>query len=155
MVAKVFQNVTDIIDNYSGLSRKVLQYAVTTKELNEACKQPGFTDDIWDKHFSEFLDTENFLRIGHLKEEMDYPSYLEFQTKWAPKSYWECSFKRISEVDNVVILELEERVQFDDFKNSVNTVSIYEFNEAGKVTHLDLYLQQAPQSPDDIPDNYK
>ncbi len=155
MVSKVFKDVSDIINDYTGLSRKVLDYNVVTKDMNHKCKQPGFKDEMWDEHFAQFFDKPNFLRVGHLKEEFDYPTYLEFQTKWAPMSDWECSFKRISEVGNVVYLELEERATFNGETNVVNTISVYEFNETGKVYRLDLYLQQTPQSDDQIPDAYK
>ena len=155
MVAKTFIDVAEIINDYIGLARKVLDYNVVTKEMNYKCKQPGFNDEMWDQHFAQFFDTENFLRVGHLKEEFDYPTYLQFQTKWAPMSDWECSFKRISEIDNVVFLELEERVTFAGSTNVVNTLSVYEFNDTGKVYRLDLYLQQTPQSEDEIPDAYK
>ncbi len=155
MVAKVYKDVSDIINDYTGLSRKVLDYNVVTKEMNELCKQSAFSDEAWDEHFSQFFDTENFQRIGHLKEVMDYPTYLRFQTQWAPISSWECSFKRITELDNVVVLELEERATFSGMTNVVNTVSIYEFNDTGKVYRLDVYLQQAPQSADDIPKGYE
>ncbi len=154
MVAKVYKDVSEIIDNYSGLARKILDYSVMTKTLNAACKQPGFDDSSWDEHFSGVFDTENFQRVGHLKEVMDYPTHLRFQTQWAPKSNWDSSFKRITEADNVVILELEERATHGGVTNVVNTVSVYEFNETGKVYRLDVYLQQAPQSADDVPEGY-
>ena len=37
------------------------------------------------------------------------PNYVTFLTKWATSSRWECSFKRITEKQGVVFLELEER----------------------------------------------
>jgi hypothetical protein len=155
MVAKVFKNVSQIIENYSGLSRKVLDYSVTVKGLADECKQPGFQNERWDQLFSEFFDTKNFQRIGHLKEVMGYPAYIEFQTKWAPISQWECSFKRITEKDNVVFLELEERATVQGHTNVVNTLSVYEFNESGKIRYIDVYLQQTPQTSEVVPDAYK
>ena len=155
MVAKVFKNVSEIIDDYSGLSRKVLDYSVTVKGLADECKQPGFQNEKWDELFDQFFDKENFQRIGHLKEVMDYPAYIEFQTKWAPHSDWECSFKRITEQDNVVILELEERITVGGETNAVNTISVYEFNDTGKFRHIDIYLQQTPQASEVIPEAYK
>lgn len=155
MASKVFKPVAEIIDNYSGLARKVLDYSVTVKGLADECKQPGFKNEKWDELFSEFFDKENFLRIGHLKEEMDYPAYVEFQTKWAPVSDWECSFKRITEEDNVVFLELEERATVQGYTNVVNTLSVYEFNSEGKFRHIDVYLQQLPQQSEEIPEAYK
>ena len=34
------------------------------------------------------------------------------------------------------------------FSNSVNSVSVYEFNAAGKITHVDVYLQMALPDPE-------
>ncbi len=155
MVAKVFKSVSDVIDNYSGLSRKVLEYSLTVKDLADKCKHPDFDHQLWDDLFSQYFAKDNFLRVGHLKEEMDYPTYIKFQTKWAPISEWECSFKRISQVDNVVFMELEERASVQGFTNIVNTISVYEFNDEEKIQFLDVYLQQTPLPTDDIPDAYK
>jgi len=155
MVAKVFSDVAEIIDNYSGLSRTVLDYSVTVKGLADECKQPSFQNEKWNELFEQYFDKDNFQRIGHLKEVMDYPTYIEFQTKWAPYSDWECSFKRITEQDNVVILELEERITVGGETNAVNTISVYEFNDSGKFQHIDIYLQQAPQASEEIPEAYK
>lgn len=155
MVAKVFKPVSEIIDNYSGLARKVLDYSVTVKGLADECKKPGFQNEKWDELFTQFFDKENFLRVGHLKEEMDYETYIEFQTKWAPMSHWECSFKRLTEQDNVVFLELEERATVQGYTNVVNTLSVYEFNDAGKIKFIDVYLQQLPQPTEEVPEAYK
>ena len=48
------------------------------------------------------------------------------------------------EHDKVVILELEERSRVGEHTSTVNSVSIYEFNAAGKLRHLDIYLQMPP-----------
>ena len=155
MVSKVFKDVSEIIGDYSGLSRKVLAFAVSMKRLSDACKKPEFENQTWDRIFSEIFDTENFRRVGHLKEEMDYPAYIKFQTKWAPQADWECSFKRITEQGNVVIMELEERATVAGYTDVVNTVSVYEFNESGKLRYLDIYLQQTPPDPETVPEPYK
>ena len=48
----------------------------------------------------------------------------------------------------MVFLELEERSRIGDFSNSVNSVSVYEFDSGGKITHIDVYLQMALPDPD-------
>ena len=40
-----------------------------------------------------------------------------------------------------MFLELEERSEIGDFTNAVNSLSVYEFDDAGKLRHLDVYLQ--------------
>jgi hypothetical protein len=41
----------------------------------------------------------------------------------------------------VVFLELEERCGAGEGAAAVNSVSVYEFDVAGKIRHLDIYLQ--------------
>ena len=52
-----------------------------------------------------------------------------------------CSFKRVTETDGMVFLELEERSTVGDFHCVVNSLSVFEFTAADKIRHIDLYLQ--------------
>lgn len=135
-------DVDAIIDDYTGRSHTVLRYSQTVKQLVDAAKQPGFTADSW-APLAELVDTGAFERVGNFKEIMNWTEYLGFMTNWAPSAEWEGSFKRISEVDGVVFLELEERSQVGDFSSVVNSLSVYEFTDDGKIRHIDLYLQMA------------
>lgn len=141
------RDVGDIIGDYSGLSRKVLDYSQITGRLVGEAKKTGFTVDSW-APLAELIDTENFVRVGNFKEVMNWHEYVTFLTNWASNSEWECSFKRITESGNVVFLELEERSTIGPFSNSVNSMSVYEFNKAGRITHVDVYLQMALPDPD-------
>lgn len=138
------RNVEDVIGDYSGLSRAVLDYAQLTKRLSDEAKQPDFAG--WSP-LAELVDTDSFVRVGNFKEVMNWTEYVGFLSNWAPASEWECSFKRITETDGIVFLELEERSRMGDFSNSVNSASIYEFNAAGKITRIDLYLQMELPDP--------
>ncbi|MEO3760127.1 hypothetical protein ABGB19_17825 [Mycobacterium sp. B14F4] len=141
------RDVEDVIGEYAGLSRAVLDYCMTTKRLVDAAKRPGFSVDSWTP-LGDLIDTEGFVRVGNFKEVMDWGSYVEFLTNWATASDWECSFRRVTEADNVVFLELEERSRVGDFANSVHSMSVYEFNDAGKIARIDVYLQMALPSAD-------
>ena len=79
---------------------------------------------------------------------MNWQEYVAFLTGWASSSEWDCSFKRVTESGNTVFLELEERSRIGDFSNSVNSASIYEFNDAGKITRIGVYLQMALPDPE-------
>jgi hypothetical protein len=136
----VLRSVEDVVEQYSGLSRKVLDYSRVMKTLVDRAKQPGFSADDW-APLAEMVDTAAFERVGNFKEVMDWQQYVEFLTGWAKTSDWECSFRRITEAPNLVLLELEERSRVGDFKSVVNSVSVYEFNAAGLLVHLDIYLQ--------------
>jgi hypothetical protein len=129
------------------LSQTVLDYSQLMKRLVDEAKQPGFTAESW-APLAELIDTQNFVRVGNFKEVMNWPQYVTFLTNWAMSSEWDSSFKRVTEVGNVVFLELEERSRIGDFSNSVNSASVYEFDDAGKITRIDVYLQMALPDPD-------
>lgn len=145
---KTFKDVDEVIADYNGLSRKILDYCQIIKRMiDTTAKQPGFSNESW-APLAELVDVENFQRIGNFKEEMNWQGYLDFLTGWASTSDWECSFKRITEYDNVVFLELEERSKMGEFETVVNSFSVYEFNDAGKIQHIDVYLQMAMPDPE-------
>ncbi len=136
----MLRDISDVIDDYTGRSRTVLEYGLTTKRLVDAAKQPGFSVDSWGP-LAELVATEDFTRVGAFKEVMDWSAYVDFLTKWATSSEWECSLRRITETPEVVFLELEERSRIGEFANVVNSLSVYEFDDSGKIGRIDLYLQ--------------
>lgn len=143
MVDKVFTPIDEAAGRHSGLSRKVLDYSVTMKRLVDEAKQPGFSEASW-APLAAFVDTRAFERVGNFLEVMSWDQYVAFLTRWAIGSEWEGSFKRITEHDNTVLLELEERSRVGEHTSVINSTSVYEFNDAGKLRHLDIYLQMAP-----------
>ena len=136
----VLQDVNDVIGNYTGLSREVLEYSRIMKRMVGSAGQPGFSVASW-APLAELIAIEEFERVGNFKEVMNWQDYVSFLTNWAVSSDWECSFRRVTEAENVVFLELEERSRMGDFSSVVNSVSVYEFNSAGKIRHIDIYLQ--------------
>jgi len=138
----VLRDVGEVVDDYSGLSRKVLDYSLIMKRLVDRAKEPGFSVESW-APLAELVAVDGFERVGNFKEVMDWDQYVSFLTSWAPSADWKCSFKRITEAPNLVFLELEERSTVGDISSAINSVSVYEFNGAGKVRHLDIYLQMA------------
>jgi len=137
------KEVEDVIDGYNGVSRKVLDYSLIMKRMVDDAKQPGFCLESWQplNELAALVDVDGFERVGNFKEVMNWQEYTNFLINWAPTADWECSFKRITERGNVVILELEERTAAESYSSVVNSLSVYEFNEAGKIEHLDIYLQ--------------
>jgi hypothetical protein len=147
MVDKVFTEVGEIVGGCSGLSRKVLDYSLVMKRLVDEAKRPGFSVDSW-APLTEMVAVDDFERVGNFKEVMRWPEYVGFLTKWAAGADWECSFRRITEHDRVVWLELEERSRVGGHVSVVNSMSVYEFDAAGKLRRLDIYLQAEPIDPD-------
>lgn len=134
------RDISDVIDDHVGRSRSVLEYGLVTKSLLDEAKKPGFSVDSW-APLAELVETGEFKRVGAFKEVMDWSAYVDFLTNWATSSEWECSLRRITETPCAVFLELEERSRIGEFSNVVNSLSVYEFSAAGKIRHLDLYLQ--------------
>jgi hypothetical protein len=139
--------VADVIDSHAGRARTVLQYSLITKRLVDEAKKPGFSVDSW-APLAELLAIDEFERVGAFKEVMAWSDYVNFLTNWAMSSEWECSFKRITESDGRVFLELEERSRVGDFSSVVNSVSVYEFTDDGRIRHIDIYLQMEPLQPE-------
>lgn len=137
---KVFKPVSEVLPEYSGLCRTVLEYSQITARMVSRAKEPGFSAASW-QPLAELVDTAKFERVGNFKEVMDWESYVAFLTGWAPTAEWDCSFKRITEHDGTVFLELEERSRIGDYQNAVNSLSVYEFTAEGKIHHIDVYLQ--------------
>lgn len=139
-------NVDDVIDQYTGHSHTVLRYAQTTKRLADGAKRPDASVDDW-APLAELVDVDEFERVGNFKEVMHWPDYVTFLTNWAATAQWEASFKRITEVDGRVFLELEERSTVGAYQSVVNSLSVYDFTPAGRIRHIDLYLQMELPDP--------
>ena len=140
-------DVRDVIDSYTGRARTVLEYSIVVKRLVDEAKRPGFTVDSW-APLGELVAVEKFERVGPFKDVMQWPDYVGFLTNWATSSEWECSFKRITETEDLVFLELEERSTVNDYTSSVNSISVYDFDDTGKITHVDVYLQMVLPNTD-------
>jgi hypothetical protein len=136
------KQISEVLGSYTGLSRKVLEYSLIVKRLVDSAKQPGFSAQSW-APLAQLVSVDEFERVGNFKEVMDWNGYVAFLTNWATSSDWDCSFKRVTEKANLVFLELEERSTTGGYSSVVNSVSVYEFNSAGKIRHVDIYLQMA------------
>lgn len=139
-------DLNDLVERHHGRCRAVLQYARTTKEIVDSAKRAGFGADSWGP-LRELTAVDEFVRVGNFKEVMGWNDYVAFLTNWAPNADWDCSFKRVTEHGDVVFLELEERSTVGDFHSVVNSMSVYEFTDAGKIRRIDVYLQMALPSP--------
>ena len=133
------QAIDDVIGATSGLSRDVLGFCTLMRDLVVEAKRPDFTPDRLDA-LADLVAVDDFERVGPFKDAMTWPQYAAFLAAWMPTADWDCSFKRITETGNLVFLELEERLGGDS-ASAVNSASVYEFDDAGKLRHLDVYLQ--------------
>lgn len=129
--------------DYSGLSRKVLQYSESFTHVVDKLKQGTLTDADW-APFEEVVDTANYSRLGVFSgaqaEAFGWPTYRDVITQYGALTDWEGTLRGITETDKRVILELEERNTSNGVMDVSNTVTIYDFNDAGKIIHLDVYV---------------
>lgn len=133
-------DIDRVIAHYDGAPRRVLEYGQTVQRLVAAAKEPGFSLDSW-APLAELVAVEDFVRVGNFKEVMNWQEYTSFLTNWAASAQWDCSFKRLTEANNVVFLELEERSRVGEFHSVVNSMSVYEFTEDLRIRRIDVYLQ--------------
>jgi hypothetical protein len=123
------------------LAREVLHYGDVMERTVVAAKEPGFTDAGWDE-LAALMDTAKFQRVGNDKAVMGWEVYRGLLTGWATRTDFWSQFRRISEVGNVVFLELtEHNTPRGGAESVVNSMSVYEYDDAGKLVHLDIYLQ--------------
>lgn len=130
-------------NDFTGLSRKVIQYSEAFSELVQKAKARGLTDADWGP-IEELVDVDGFERLGVFLmpqgEVLDWPTYKGYVSKYSANTTWEGTLRRITETAGRVILELEERNARDGVVDVSNTVTIYEFTDAGKLRHLDVYV---------------
>lgn len=125
-------------ENTGPLARKVLDYTQTVKRLVSAPEAP--TD--W-APLAEFVTVDEFERVGTFLEVQNWQQYTEMLTQWASASEgFETSVRRVSELARLVYYEIEERHTRGGNVHVVNSMTVFEFNEDGKILHINVYLQQ-------------
>jgi hypothetical protein len=128
---------------YQGLSRKVLQYCESFQKIAAKLRQQQSADAEW-AGIEELVDTANFRREGvflkQVVELTDWQQYKELVSQYGGKTSWEGTLRRITEVPGLVFLELQERNTREGVTDVSNTVTIYKFNDAGKLAKLDVYV---------------
>lgn len=130
-------------DEFSGLSRAVIQYSEAFTQIVDTAKARSLSDADW-KLIEDLVDIDAFERVGVFlappAEVIDWNKYKSYITQYAGGTSWEGTLRHITEQPGRVILELEERNTRGGVTDVSNTVTIYEFNEAGKLRHLDVYV---------------
>ena len=123
-------------------SRLALHYSFVMRDVVDQAKQPGFTTAGW-APLAELVATDEFVRVGNFRERVSWSQYEELLTMWAQVTEWDFVVRRVTEGDGYAILELAEDAKYPDRHEPYNSVSVYEFNPAGKLRHLEIYLSKA------------
>lgn len=130
-------------ERFSGLSRTVLEYSEAFSAIVAKAKTSALTDADW-APFERLVDVDAFERhgvfLGAKAERFGWKTYTSYISQYAGGTAWEGTLRNITETPGRVILELEERNTRDGVTDVSNTVTIYEFGDAGKLRHLDVYV---------------
>jgi len=122
-------------------SRRVLEYSYVMKGILDGAKQPGFTNDQW-APLADLVNIEKFERVGNFLETVHWDDhYVPLLTAWAKVTDWNFEIRRLTEGSDYAIQEMHEYAQYPDRYEAYNSVSVFEFDERGKIVHLDIYLQ--------------
>lgn len=142
MIEKTTKTIAEAQAEVTGeLSRIALEYAAVYDRVVPLARRPGFGEDAW-APLEALIAVDEFERVGTRKEVMDWPAYRAALTAFARSGDWEGTFRRVTELPGLVFLELVERLTKGDRVTVLNTVSVFEFDAAGKIRHLDIYVQQ-------------
>jgi hypothetical protein len=121
------------------LTRKVMQYQDVMKRLVPIVRTPLDWAPL-----AEFVSVDHFERIGTFLEVHDWQQYTEMLTGWARSiDTFETTVKRMSELDDLVYFEIEERHVRNQRAHIVNSMTVFEFDADAKIRRLAVYLQQA------------
>jgi len=124
----------------SPLSDKVLEYDRIVRRLVPEAKEREFGSADW-APLADLVAVDEFVRVGIWREVMDWHEYTEFLTRFATSKGFDSNLRRISELPGLVYFEIEERHIKGETVNLVNSMNVFEFNEEGKIRHLDVYVQ--------------
>jgi hypothetical protein len=120
------------------LTRAVFDYVETMTSL-----VPRVTDVADWAPLAAFVAVDEFERVGTFLEVQSWQEYLEMLTGWASATTrFETTVHRVSELPGIVYFEVEERHFRGDDVHVVNSLTVFSFDAAGKIRHLDVYLQQ-------------
>ncbi|TAL02617.1 MAG: hypothetical protein EPO08_06595 [Rhodospirillaceae bacterium] len=128
-------------ENNGPLSRIVVRYADMMERLVAKAKENGFTAADWEP-LAELVAVDEFKRVGCFREVMSWSEYTAFLTGWACSTAFASTLRRITEVPGLVYYEIEERHTREGQLTVVDTLSVFEFNKAGKLCKLNVYLQR-------------
>ena len=129
---------TGVLDQVGPLTRAVYDFvAAQGKVIAAGVTSPSDWDPV-----AEFIEPDEFKRVGAYLEEFNWSEYKKFLTSWiAGGTRFEMTAFHISEVGNTVFQEIEERHYRGNEFIRKNVIAVYRFNERNKIVHLDIYEQ--------------
>lgn len=128
------------------LSQRVQQLVdVMRNNLVKAMKE-GVQEADW-APLRDLIAVEEFERVGPFRDALDWQGYVQLLCQWLNHSEgWDPVMKLRVEADGVVFMQCEEMITNGDRVDPFYSLSIYRFNDQGKIKRLEVYMQQ-PQQP--------
>ena len=97
---------------------------------------------------ADLLAVEEFERVGPFHDALDWPAYIQLLSQWVNHSQgWDPVIKRVTEAPGIVYVQCEEMITHGDRVDPFYSLSMYEFNEAGKIRRIEVYMQQEAAAP--------
>jgi len=121
-----------------ALTDTVLEYTETIRRIVASVESPADWVPL-----ADFVAVDAFGRVGTFLEVQTWPQYTEMLTRWASATdSFETTVRRVSELDRLVYFEVEERHHRGGDVHVVNSMTVFAFDDDGRIRHLDVYLQQ-------------
>jgi hypothetical protein len=140
-----------VIDKHGASNGEFTQRVMTLfdimKRLVEKGKQGGVTYDDWSP-LADLVAVEEFERVGPFHDAVDWRAYTALLSQWVNHSQgWNPVIKRITETPGLVYVQCEEMITNGDRVDPFYSLSLYEFNDAGKIRRIEVYMQQEAAAP--------
>jgi hypothetical protein len=130
--------MTDATTTTGPLTQKVLEFTDMIVRTVSAAKDDR--EEAW-ASLARLVATDVFERVGIWRESMTWQDYVEFLNAFASAKGFESVVRRITETSSIVFYEIEEHHIQDGKVNIVNSMNAFEFDDAGMICRLDVYIQ--------------
>ena len=142
---------TDAIDKNTvskgQYTERVMKLVDIMRELVDKGRRTGVTIADWSA-LADLVAVDEFERVGPFHDALNWSGYTEMLTQWVNHSDgWEPIVKRITEVPGLVYVQCEEMITNGDSVDPFYSLSLYEFNDAGKIRRIEVYMQQEARAP--------
>jgi hypothetical protein len=120
------------------LTRKVMDYDRVMRGLVPTAK----TASDW-APLAEYVAVDDFRRVGCFLEVQNWRQYIDMLIQWSSATAtFETAVRRIAELPGYVYYEVEERHFRGEQTDVVNSMTVFQFDDAGRICALNVYLQQ-------------
>jgi hypothetical protein len=120
------------------LAARAVRYVEIVTEITRKAKLPGYTVATWNT-LAPLVATDEFLLVGHNKQELDWPATIACMDGWARAAEFSSALRRVEEAGALVFMELDEQVTVQGQTTRRHTMTMYEFDTAGKLRRLDAF----------------